>query len=259
MPPAVPALSGLPGPRPVYWFPLALFGGLVALSVPLYAWQLHRSPVFSGWVSYASLSRTVSWSSLHGGYHSTFLATLNPDSGLAGFAEGWYWAAALTAGFLVTAVWYRRASRGGSAGPGWGYLVTGLLLTAAVTTVPILVMPRVSLPAWLWLSSQWVHGTFALLIIAVALGTLARRARSHPLAIVALVYTAAALVADWPALSSAPSAFTASGGSSLRILASIGPHAQSGMAALLPAAVLLVAAAVSAALPIRFRGPRQAG
>ena len=254
MPPAVPALSGLPGPRPAYWFPLALFGGLVALSVPLYAWQLHTSPVFSGWVSYASLSRTVSWSSLHGGYASTFLATLNPDSGLVGFAEGWYWAAALTAGFLVTAVWYRRASRGGSAGPGWGYLVTGLLLTAAVTAVPVLVMPRVSLPAWLWLSSQWVHGTFALLIIAVALGILARRARSHPLAIVTLIYTVAALVADWPILRSAPSAFTASGGNPLRTLMEANPRARPWEAALLPALVLLLAAALSFARPLRLRG-----
>lgn len=259
MPPAVPAPSGTPGARPAYWFPLALFGGLVALSVPLYALQLHTSPVFSGWVSYASLSRTVSWSSLHDGYYSTFIATLNPDSGLAGIAEGWYWGAALTAGFLVTAVWYRRAGRGGSAGPGWGYLVTGLLLTAAVTAVPMLVMPRVSLPAWLWLSSQWAHGTFALLVIAVALWILARRAHSHPLAIVALVYTAAALAADWPTLSIAPSAFTASGGNSLPIVAFVGQYARSEMMALLPAAVLLVAAAASIVLPIRFRGPRQAG
>lgn len=232
---------------------------IVALSVPLYAIPLHTSPVFSGWVAYAPLTRTVSSSSGHGGYYSTLVATLNPGTGLTGIAEGWYWAAALTAGFLITAGWYRRAGRGGSAGPGPGYLVTGLVLTAAVTAAPLLVMPRVSLPAWLWLSSQWANGTFALLIIAIALWILARRARSHPLAIVALVYTAAVLAAGWPTLGSAPSALTASGGDPLRVLVSIGSQAQSAEAPLLPAAVLLVAAAVSFALPARFSGKLQAG
>ena len=85
------------------------------------------------------------------GYSSSFSVLLQSDTGLAGIAEGWYWAAALTAGFVVTAVWYHRAGR---TGPGWPYLV-----------------------------------------IALALWGLARHARSRPLAIAALAYTVAVLVA----------------------------------------------------------------
>ena len=135
-------------------------------------------------------------------------------------------------------------------GPGWGYLVTGLVLTVAVTVVPLLVMQRVSFPAWLWLGGQWASGTSALLVIAVALWMLARRARSRLLAAVALACTAAFLAVDWPALLSAPSALTASGGDPLQTLAHIGSQPRPGKAAvLLPAGVLLVAAAVSLALP----------
>ena len=73
-----------------------------------------QSPAFSGWVAYAPLSRTVSWSSAQVVYSSSFSVLLQSDTGLTGIAEGWYWAAALTAGFLVTAVWYHRTSRTGT-------------------------------------------------------------------------------------------------------------------------------------------------
>jgi dihydrofolate reductase len=195
--------------RPAYWFPLALFGVIVALSVPLYALQLGTAPMASGWAAYAPLTRTVFWSSAH----SSFSAVLSPGAGPLRIAEGWYWAAALAAVFLVTSLWYRRAGR---RGPGLGYLITGLVLTAAVTAVPLLLMPRVPLPAWLWLTSQWDSGTFALLIIAVGLGILAARARSRRLAVVALAYTAVALAVDWPAPRSAPSALIVTDGDALR-------------------------------------------
>ena len=48
------------------------------------------------------------WSSAH----SSFSASLSPDGGPLGIAEGWYWAAALAVVFLVTTAWYRRAGRG---------------------------------------------------------------------------------------------------------------------------------------------------
>jgi hypothetical protein len=252
--PASPAGSRVA--RPAYWFPLALFGAVVALSVPLYALQLSTAPMASGWAAYAPLTRTVFWPSAH----SSFSALLYPDGGPLGIAEGWYWAAALAGVFLVTAVWYRRADRRtGSGAAGLGYLITGLALTAAVTAVPLLVMPRVSLPAWLWLSSQWDSGTFALLIIAVGLGILARRARSRLLAIVALAYTAAALVVDWPALRSAPSALIVTDGDPLRTLAYIDLQSHFRAAAVLPAVVLLVAAAASFVLPGRLSGELRAG
>jgi hypothetical protein len=247
--------------RPACWFPLACFGAIVALSVPLYTLWLNTSPVFSSWVAYAPLTRSVASSPPpNAAYSSSFSVLLSSQGGPLGVPEGWYWAAALTAGFLVTMVWYRRPGRRDGAGkPGWGYLVTGLVLTAVATAVPLLVMPRASFPAWLLLSGQWAGGTFALLIVAVALWMLAAHARSRPLAIVALAYTAAALVADWPTLSSAPSALLVTGGDPVRTLISIGSRAQSAEAALLPAAVLLVAAVVAFVLPARFRGQLQAG
>jgi hypothetical protein len=214
MPAVAPAPPGAQGARPAYWFPLALFGVIVALPVPLYVIQLSTSPAFSGWVAYAPLSRTVSWSSAQAGYSSSFSVLLQSDTGLAGIAEGWYWAAALTAGFVVTAVWYHRAGR---TGPGWPYLV-----------------------------------------IALALWGLARHARSRPLAIAALAYTVAVLVADWPDLRSAPSALIARGGDPLRMLVETGPQTQRWVLALLPAVVLLVAALLSA-LPFRLRGQLRAG
>lgn len=155
--------------RPACWFPLALFGVIVAMSVPLYAAQLSTS-AFSSWLAYGPLTRTMSSTSGYGAFYSTLAGTLGPDTGLTGIAEGWYWAAALTAGFLVTAVWYRRAGRrAGPVEPGRGYLIAGLVLTAAVTAVPLLLMPGASFPAWIWLSGQWASGSApsALLVTGV--------------------------------------------------------------------------------------------
>ena len=236
------AITWLPGGAARLLVSARGLGAVVALSVPLYG----AAPASAGWVAYPPLTRTLSWSSAY----STFFVMFHPDGGLLGIAGGWYWAAALTAGFGVTGVWYRRAARRvGTGGPRWGYLIIGLMLTAAVTVVPLLVMQRVSFPAWLWLDGQWASGTFALLVIAVAIGMLARRARSRPLAAVAVAYTAAALVVDWPALRSAPSALLA-GGEPVQTLARIGLLPRPGEAVvLLPAGVLLVTAAVSVALP----------
>jgi hypothetical protein len=88
---------------------------IVALSVPLYALQLDTAPMASGWAAYAPLTRTVFWSSAH----SSFSAVLSPGGGPLRIAEGWSWAAALAAVFLVTSMWYRRAGRrAGRRGPG---------------------------------------------------------------------------------------------------------------------------------------------
>lgn len=256
MPAVVPAPPRVQGARPAYRFPLALFGVIVALPVPLYVTQLSTSPSFSGWVAYAPLSRTVSWSPAQVGYSSSFSVLLQSDTGLTGIAEGWYWAAALTAGFLLTAVWYHRAGR---PGPGWGYLVIALLLTAAVTVVPLLAAPRAPLPGWLGLSSEWSRGTLALLVIALALWGLARHSRSRLVVIAALAYTAAVLAAAWPDLRSARSALIASGGDPLRTLVETGPQTQPWVLALLPALVLLVAAALCFARIPRLRGQLRAG
>ena len=111
VPPAPP--SGPAGGRPACWFPLALFGVIVALPVPLYAARLAAAPGAVGWVAYAPLTRTVSWS-FSG---SSLFAVFHSGGGLLGIAGGWYWAAALTAGFVLTAVWYWRAGGRTGAGP----------------------------------------------------------------------------------------------------------------------------------------------
>jgi hypothetical protein len=157
------------------------------------------------------------------------------------------------AGFAVTAVWYHR---GGRTRHGWVYLVIALLLTAAVTVVPLLVAARASLPRWLWPSSEWSRGTFALLVIALALWGLAR---SRPLAFAALAYTAAVVAADWPELRSAWPALTASGGDPLRTLVETGPQTQPWAVALLPGLVLLAAAALCFARLPRLRGQLRTG
>ena len=121
---------------------------------------------------------------------------MQSDTGLTGIAGGWYWAAALTAGLLVTAVWYHPAGR---TGPGWASLVIALLLTVTVTVVPLLAAPRASLPGWLWLSSEWSRGTFALLVTALALGGLARHARSRPRRLCASHESPGSVVSSGPA------------------------------------------------------------
>lgn len=65
--------------------------------------------------------------------------------------------------------------------------------------------------------------------------------------------------ADWPDLRSAPSALIASGGDPLRTLVETGPQTQPWELALLPALVLLVAAAVCFARLPRLRGQLRAG
>ena len=223
----------------------------------------------SGSPSGKPTARSGSCSSFGAALAGVILVTVNPQyrsaelkyalaqSGVAGLIHG--------TSHRGVSMWSRRhgtagaGRRAGPVGPGRGYLITGLVLTAAVTAVPLLVMPRAPFPAWLWPSGQWASGTFALLVIAVALWMLAHQARSRPLAIIALAYTAASLVTDWPTLRSAPSALLVTGGDPLRTLVSIGSRGQSAAATLLPALVLLVAAALSFARPVWFSGKLQAG
>lgn len=234
--------DGWPAGQPVYWLPLGLFGVVVVvLSVPLYAVPLNKVAPLAGWADDGLLTRTVvSSSSSPPGFGGFFTATVHLDGGVLGVAEGWYWAVALIGVFLLTALWYRWS---GARSPGWVYLVTGVLLTSVVTVAPLLVMRRASFPAWLWLSGEWASGTLAFVVIAVALWMLACRARSRPLMVVALAYTAAVSVVGWPALRSAPWAFSPAGDDPMRSLALIGPQLRLGAgAAVLPGLVLLAGA-----------------
>jgi hypothetical protein len=115
-----------------------------------------------------------------------------------GFYIGWYWAAALAGGYLLTVAWYRwHARRAGVATPARGYLITGVVLTVLVLVIPPLTMVVPAL-SWIWLpfGDVWIRGTLAFLIIAAGLWMLARAERSRALAVIALVYTGAALLSS---------------------------------------------------------------
>ena len=243
--PAPAAPAGRLAGRSAHWFPLALFGVLTALSVPLYSLPPPR-----GWPTYGTggVIGSLSWSSSSGSsaYGSTFFVIVHTHSGLAGVAEGWYWAAVLGAGFLLTALWYRRtARRAGTRAPRLFYLIVALLLAAAATALPLLAARGAALPAWSWLAGQWTGGTFALLAAAVGLGLLARQLRSRAVGIAVLAFTTTALLLDWPAIRSAWPALTYRGGDPLHALQASTAQPLLGAAApLLPALALLAGAAV---------------
>jgi hypothetical protein len=71
------------------------------------------------------------------------------------------------------------------------------VLTVMVLAIPPLtrVVPRLGV-LWYPLADVWIRGTLAFLIIAVGLWVLARAERSRALAVIALVYTGAALLAS---------------------------------------------------------------
>lgn len=173
---------------PGHWFPLLLFGGLAALSLPLSALAAPRPP--AGITEVTIAYPTVTQAMYLGG---------GTPAGPFPFPLGWYWV-----GVLVTAAWYRwRDRRGGSRTPLGGYLVSGLALAAVTAALPLLAWGKPvpvgdpGMHAWTWLDAFWRLGTFALLAVAVSLGVLARIGRSRALAIVTAVYTVSVCFAGW--------------------------------------------------------------
>jgi hypothetical protein len=167
--------------RHAYWFPLILFGLLTCGAAPLYV-AAAAPPTASGAFTVGS------WPLLLGGR----------PIGMGTFYIGWYWAVALVGGYLLTLLWYRRhAGRAGVWTPARGYLVTGVVLTVLALAIPPLTrwLPVLSL-AWQPFGDVWIRGTLAFLIIAIGLWVLARAERSRVLAVIALVYTGAALLAS---------------------------------------------------------------
>jgi len=166
-----------------YWFPLVLFGVLGCAAAPLYLASAASVPTRSG------------------GYQITNTGPLllsGMTMGRNGFYIGWYWTIALVAGYLLTVLWYwRSARRAGVRTPARGYLITGVLLTVLAVILPPLSR---AVPAlwilWAPLGDAWIRGTLAFLIIAVGLWVLVRAERSPALAVIALAYTAAALLAS---------------------------------------------------------------
>ena len=167
--------------RHAYWFPLVLFGLLTCGAAPLYV-VAAAPPATSG--AYTIDSGPILLS--------------GTPFGTSSFYIGWYWAVALVGGYLLTLLWYRRhARRAGVATPARSYLIIGVVLTVLVLVIPplTLVVPALS---WVWLpfGDVWIRGTLAFLIIAAGLWVLARAERSRALAVIALVYTGAALLSS---------------------------------------------------------------
>lgn len=204
-----------------HWFPLLLFGGLAALSLPLSVLFSPRLPT-----GIAVLGRQV--------YPTVTQAMYLGGGSSAGpfpFPLGWYWVGLLVTGSLLTAAWYRwRDRRAGRRTPLRGYLVTMLALAAAAAALPCLAWGApaddTGTGAWAWLDAAWRLGTFALLAVAAGLWMLARISRSRALAVITVIYTAAVCLKGWLGLQQA---------------AGLPAVYYDDPAVLLPAAVLLLA------------------
>jgi hypothetical protein len=169
--------------RHAYWLPLLLFGLLSCAAIPFY---VVASPAVEGTGPAVALTSGPTMPLLGG-------APLQRS-----FFLGYYWLVALVGGYLLCALWYRRhARRAGLQTPARGYVVTGVVLTALALLLP----PLSQFPALRWLSIAWpgdlvVRGMFPFLIIAAGLWVLAWAERSTALAVTALLYTGAALLAN---------------------------------------------------------------
>jgi hypothetical protein len=173
--------------RHAYWFPLVLFGLLTCASVPFYI--LPSYPAGSGGVTQRGLQLPIL-----GGFPGITVQR----------SLGYYWLAALLAGLLLTLLWYRRnARRVGLQTPARGYVTTVAVLTMLALVIPLL--SHVRSPHWLswlqylqvlWPGDLVVRGTFPFVIIAAGLWVLAWAERSRGLAVIAAVYTAAALLSS---------------------------------------------------------------
>jgi hypothetical protein len=164
--------------RHAYWFPLVLFGLLICAAAPLYV---------------AADAHLMAGAQSAGVPPVLILGGIPP---LGSAALGWYWAAALTGGYLVTVLWYwRHARRAGLRTPWRAYLATGIVLVLAMI-VPVLLTRWVHTLGRMWvpLAGIWFRGTVAFLIIAAGLWVLALAERSRGLAVAAGVYTGAALL-----------------------------------------------------------------
>jgi hypothetical protein len=170
--------------RHAYWFPLVLFGLLSCAALPFYrSVQEQAGPVPAVQVR----AGPVPVMPLLGG---------SPFQG--SFFLGYYWLVALVGGYLLCALWYRRHARlAGLQTPARGYVVTGVVLTVAALLLPPLSrFSALHSLTVLWPGDLVVRGTFPFLIIAAGLWVLAWAERSRGLAVTALVYSGAALLAS---------------------------------------------------------------
>jgi len=152
--------------RPAYWFPLLLFGGVAALSLPLSVIGSPRPPSGIAVLS-AQVYPTVTEAMYFGGGSST-----RPFP----FPLGWYWVGALVAGLLLTGAWHRRRDRR-----------TGRRALGIITAVYI---AAVGLAGFLELQQAFILPTFPLagravllpaaVLLLSGLGALASGLRDRP-------------------------------------------------------------------------------
>jgi hypothetical protein len=211
--------------RHAYWFPLVLFGLLSFAALPFYrSMQVQAGPVPLTQMR----AGPVPVMPLLGG---------GPFQG--SFFLGYYWLVALVGGYLLCALWYRRHARlAGLQTPSRGYVVTGVVLTVAALLLPALSQfSALRSLTVMWPGDLVARGTFPFLIIAAGLWVLAWAERSRGLAVTALVYSGAALLASLYNISNLLG----------RLGWSAGIWQMTLVNALLPATVLLVAGTAAAA------------
>jgi hypothetical protein len=156
--------------RHAYWLPLVLFGLVIGASAPFYV-----LPPFGP-------GHPVIWTSVAG------LPALAPLVGQNSTALTIYWLIAIGAGLYVTWLWYlRHGRRVGLMTPARGFVIAGV-----VVGLLCLVLPAFQLVP----GDLVVRGTMPFVIVAAALWVLAWAERSTGLAVVAAVFTGAALLAS---------------------------------------------------------------
>ena len=133
------------------------------------------------------------------------LANIGPRFATLGLWAGLYWVVALVVAGLVIA-WHdrRAATRRGIAGPLWPVVAAGLVLLVAMLALTPRILDVLALPARAELSTGplptgltlSLRGLTPLLVVALVLVVLAWTERSAPLAGIAAVYLALALVVN---------------------------------------------------------------
>lgn len=168
--------------RHAHWLPLLLFGMLGAVALPFYV--MAETPA-----------------EMMAPKQVPALARLGGDILDHAAALGWYWLAALIAGYLVSLAWYRwRGRRVGLQSPVRGYVLAGLAGTVAALLLMLmldLLYNNVSGPVHdltVWITPELMavsgRGMFPHLVIGVGLAVLAGLERSRALTVTVLLYAA---------------------------------------------------------------------
>jgi hypothetical protein len=155
--------------RHAYWLPLVLFGLVIGASSPLYVGEVSPGPevVWTPAGTFEAFRRMFVGS-------FTVLAI--------------YWLLAIGAGLYLTWRWYQRHGRQvGLMTPSRGFVRAGVIVGVLLLVLPVFPF----LPGDLT-----VRGLLPLLIIAAVLWVLARAERSPALAMVAALFTGAALLSS---------------------------------------------------------------